>query len=74
MLQGLVSLLRNPREIVEHGQKILEGQSAGDILGSISGMIALPAHSANNSDKEEPVPPDFGSIPAMPALESCGLW
>lgn len=74
MLQGLVSLLRNPQEIVEHGQKILEGQSAGDVLGSISGMIALSPHSASSPDNEEPASPDFGNIPAMPALESCGLW
>lgn len=73
MLQGLVSLLRNPQEIIEHGQKILEGQTAGDVLSSISVIPTLPETPAHTSDVE-PVLPDFGKIPATPALESCGLW
>lgn len=74
MLQGLVSLLRNPREIVEHGQKILDGQNAGDVLSTISVMSSImpcvggPLPAYENQDS------DFGHVPAVPALESCGLW
>lgn len=32
MLQGVVSLLRDPMTLVAHGQKILDGQDAADIL------------------------------------------
>ena len=70
MLQGLVSLLRNPREIVEHGQKILEGQTAGDLLSTISGIVTMPDCVGDS----EPILPDSYEIPALPALESCGLW
>lgn len=35
MLQGLVAMLKTPADIVEHGQKILDGQSADAVLGTI---------------------------------------
>lgn len=71
MLQGLVSLLKAPAEIVAHGQKILDGQSADNVLSS----IALPVLQSQQKFAE-----DFGdncplSVPkSVPALESCGLW
>ncbi|SOB58155.1 conserved protein of unknown function [Pseudodesulfovibrio profundus] len=37
LLQGVVSLLRDPVTLIAHGQKILDGQDAADIL---SGLVA----------------------------------
>lgn len=68
MLQGLVSLLRNPEEIVKHGQKILEGQSAANVL---SAMTVLPPGAPCVAEISGETP-ELG--PAAPALESCGLW
>ena len=72
MLQGLVSLLRNPREIVEHGQKILEGQTAQNVL---SAMTVIPPVLPCVEETSDELPyPDPGDISVVPALESCGLW
>lgn len=71
MLQGLVSMLRMPKEIVDHGQKILDGQNEGDVLASISTM--LPPVMSLGSETEEPMPM-MVDVPNTPALESCGLW
>lgn len=71
MLQGLVSLLRNPEEIVEHGQKVLEGQSAGDVLSTITVIPPVPCV----EERIDEIPyPDLGEVSVVPALESCGLW
>lgn len=72
MLQGLVSLLRNPRDIVEHGQKILEGQTAENVL---SAMTVIPPIAPCAEDASDEIPyPNLGEISMVPALESCGLW
>lgn len=71
MLQGLVSMLRMPQEIVKHGQKILDGQNERDVLASISAMLH-PVMSID-SETEEPMPIII-DISNTPALESCGLW
>lgn len=72
MLQGLVSLLRNPRDIVEHGQKILEGQTAENVL---SAMTVIPPIEPCAEDASDEIPyPNLGEISMVPALESCGLW
>lgn len=71
MLQGLVSLLRTPADIVAHGQKILDGQSADAVLASVT----LPKMTA--PDMAIPVIQDDCPLPMpgdAPALESCGLW
>lgn len=71
MLQGLVSLLRRPDEIVEHGQKILDGQTASAVLSGLAQPIFMPQTVYPDMGQDDcPVPlPD-----AAPALESCGLW
>lgn len=72
MLQGLVSLLRNPSEIVAHGQKMLDGEDASDIL---AGIVNTPLPPCILDDASitgvDPVMPDFRDAPA---LDSCGLW
>jgi len=70
MLQGVVSLLRDPATLVVHGQKILEGHDAADIL---SGLVAdtIPA-------VQEKVPAAaIGFVPEpvhQHAIDSHGLW
>lgn len=71
MLQGLVSLLRTPDEIVEHGQKILDGQTPDSVLSAIN----VPAITENQ--KVRIVGEDDCPLPlpkTAPTLESCGLW
>lgn len=70
MLQGLVSLLRSPQEVVEHGQKILEGQPAGEVLSTLSDIPSCLPCIENDMDEV----PSTCRLPAPPALESCGLW
>lgn len=72
MLQGLVCLLRMPKELLEHGQKILNGQMASDILSGISG-ITFNIQEASLESTEEQMP-DLCLDTQSPVLESCGLW
>lgn len=73
MLQGLVALLRTPQDIVEHGQKILEGQTAEKVLASITSQpydtCCLGDTFSNENDMA-----DISAITPVPILESCGLW
>ncbi len=72
MLQGVVSLLRDPTTLVAHGQKILEGQDASDIL---MGLLAqdIPA-----VPEEKPVElPPVSCVPEpvhQHQIDSQGLW
>lgn len=70
MLQGLTALLRNPQEIVEHGQKILDGQKADCILTEV--MQSVPDFVPQIEDSPESEP-DNAPCP-VPALENYGLW
>ncbi len=71
MLQGLVSLLRTPAEIVAHGQKILDGQNAGDVLSVISARLPESPFVEDSLQPDAQIPP---ILPSAPVLESCGLW
>lgn len=70
MLQGVVSMLRDPATLVAHGQKILDGQDAGDIL---AGLVA---------DTIPPIPEDKAAsqmtfVPELAhqhQIDSHGLW
>jgi hypothetical protein len=71
LLQGVVSLLRDPATLVSHGQKILEGQDASDIL---MGLLAqgIPCVSV-----EETVELPFTCVPEAVhhhRIDSQGLW
>ncbi len=74
MLQGLVSLLRTPQEIVEHGQMILSGKSAGYVLDGIVSRQPNPARVKGSRASSLPKFPSARTSPSSPALESCGLW
>ena len=78
MLQGLVALLRNPKDLVEHGQLILDGnRQAQDILHGFRETPPFPSWQDDNTDSLENVEddePPFDAIPSSPLLESYGLW
>ncbi len=66
MLQGLVSLLRDPASLLEHGQKVIEGHSPNQILNTLT-------HSASHSHEEEECP--FPLTTGGPQfVDSLGLW
>ncbi|WP_207261905.1 DUF3150 domain-containing protein [Desulfovibrio sp. Huiquan2017] len=70
MLQGVVSLLRDPATLVAHGQKIIEGQDASDILaGLVSGTLPVPPEE-KPSVKTRLVP----EVVHQHAIDSQGLW
>lgn len=55
MLQGLVSLLRDPQALMEHGQRIIEGCTPDAILDSL-----LAGEGVQASHCPEPVPQEAG--------------
>ncbi|MDD4456714.1 MAG: DUF3150 domain-containing protein [Syntrophotalea acetylenica] len=70
LLQGVVSLLRDPATLVAHGQKILEGKDASDILTGL-----LTGRNPTGSQKEVQEPAEI--VPEkvqQPAIDSHGLW
>ena len=83
MLQGVVSLLRNPDALLEHGQMILEGnKQPNDILGGF--LHNMPAAvnvaeliSADEGGEKQPktkkAAPPQEPAPVL-AIESHGLW
>lgn len=78
MLQGLVCLLRDPAALVEHGQRIIEGQTPEDALRT---LVALPpqgssALAADESIGDEDDDGEFEPIAhePMPVIDSLGLW
>lgn len=78
MLQGLVCLLRDPVAVIEHGQKIIDGQTPADAL---RGLVAAPPNGAAVSCREDELPDDDADAPLaddmqepMPLIDSMGLW
>ncbi|UQZ90622.1 DUF3150 domain-containing protein [Deltaproteobacteria bacterium Smac51] len=69
MLQGLVSMLRDPRLLVEHGQKVIEGHSPHEVIYGLNRIadetIELEPADSNHS----PEPPAV-----KPIVDSLGLW
>lgn len=63
MLQGLISLLRDTRALVEHGQMIIDGTSSKDVL-------ELLLDQGSDGKEDTPIIPPR----AQPVLASCGLW
>ena len=78
MLQGLVSLLRNPLAIMEHGQMFMDGRKySNEILESLGldecyGQVEeLGDAEAEENGLDEPL---FDGAALPPVIESCGLW
>lgn len=77
MLQGLVSLLRNPTALQEHGQMIMDGNPPQGLLGLLAGPNVSPVERLPEGidvDEDQaglgPIAPVFD----LPALPSLGLW
>ena len=67
--------MRDPVAVVEHGQKIIDGQMPEDAL---RGLVAVPTVSPPFTPDDE-FPDDDGSISSIDPepssyLDSCGLW
>ncbi|MDD3311527.1 DUF3150 domain-containing protein [Pseudodesulfovibrio sp.] len=72
LLQGVVSLLRDPATLVAHGQKILEGQDASDILIGLLEQTVPPIP----EEKAVKVPQTVmvGEAAHGHRIDSHGLW
>ncbi len=80
MVQGLVCLLRDPAAVVEHGQKIIDGQTPEAALRSLVAVtsdapapIPLPDDDPSDTDDAAPFADQAGE-PAASHLDSLGLW
>lgn len=73
LVQGLLSLLQSPSLLVEHGQKILEGQTSLDVLdGLVVGQPdACPDFVDSVEAHDETMPPLESQ---SQQLDSLGLW
>ncbi|MBI9109957.1 DUF3150 domain-containing protein [Maridesulfovibrio ferrireducens] len=79
MLQGLLCLLRDPSALVEHGQKIIEGNTPDKVLQNLLSnqdtAHGPQVESASFANEQIDDLPESVAIPAQPApLNSLGLW
>jgi hypothetical protein len=77
MLQGLVSLLRNPNALLEHADTILAGRrKSQEVLEGFIGAAASVFQGKPQAESESGEEPQFAEEPpvSLPVLESCGLW
>jgi len=77
MLQGLVCLLRDPAALIEHGQKIIDGQTPDQMLRQLvtrpsAPIIPTPDEEDEGEDDDAPFA-DVSHEP-MPQVDSLGLW
>jgi hypothetical protein len=76
MLQGLVSLLQNPKALVEHGQMILDGRkNSHKVLESLflqeCADLAVVENETQEAESVMQAPP---VVQAPPVIASHGLW
>lgn len=71
MLQGVVSLLREPALLVENAQKILDGSTAEDLLKS---LVAVPRKSDVQDIPENPKSTHIPQSVPQQQIDSHGLW
>ena len=74
LIQGLLSLLQSPSVLVEHGQKIIEGQSANTMLDGLVGTssdVCPDFVESELDDVHEEMPPVETQ---GQQLDSLGLW
>ncbi len=85
MLQGLVSLLRDPVALLNHAQSMLEGRNPDDILEGFKEVVGAASpeivdSSDDDAEYTEAQSPEDGdelpevSLPVGPQLDSLGLW
>ena len=72
LLQGLVSMLRDPDLLLDHGQKVIDGVHPGTLITRLSPNNLnknLSAQEGSNSDQEIEI-----STAKQKYLDSLGLW
>jgi len=82
MLQGLVSLLRDPEALLAHAQSMLDGRNPDDILDGFRGLASHVqpdlADLTDMEDEEQSLQDDedlpMAPLPVGPQLDSLGLW
>ncbi|BDQ36822.1 hypothetical protein SYK_11820 [Pseudodesulfovibrio nedwellii] len=70
MLQGVVSMLRDPATMVAHGQKILSGQDTTDILTGLVADTIPPLQEGKAAVKADYIPEPV----QQHLIDSHGLW
>jgi len=70
MLQGVVSMLRDPATLVAHGQKILDGQDTSEILAGLVADTIPSVQEAAQATKVAHAPEQ----PSQHQIDSHGLW
>ncbi|WP_291327125.1 DUF3150 domain-containing protein [Desulfovibrio sp. UCD-KL4C] len=71
MLQGVVSLLRDPALLIKHGQKILDGNTAEDLL---EGLVAVPTRTKIETISNNSLPTHVPQSATQQQIDSNGLW
>ncbi|MFW5500923.1 MULTISPECIES: DUF3150 domain-containing protein [unclassified Maridesulfovibrio] len=71
MLQGVVSVLREPALLVENAQKILDGSTAEDLL---AGLTAIPKSSVAEDAPENHEQDHTPQVASQQQIDSHGLW
>lgn len=74
MLHGLLSLLQAPNEIVEHGQKILDGKRPEEVLSELTHPVFIPQSEGYPAQAEKQDQTGFTPTTNPPVLANCGLW
>ena len=73
LLQGLVSMLRDPNLLLDHGQKVIDGVSPGNIISHLSvDNLDLTVYEPDESEQE--LEPETSSGPQQKYVDSLGLW
>ena len=70
MLQGMVCLMQNPQALMEHGQKLLDGQQQADDVLRILEQSVLGQRVSEEMEDDEPSSQPLNK----PIIESHGLW
>ncbi|WP_319760626.1 DUF3150 domain-containing protein [Maridesulfovibrio sp.] len=71
MLQGVVSVLREPALLVENAQKILDGRTAKDLL---EGLTSIPKSSVTKATSENLKQNRTPQAASQQQIDSHGLW
>ena len=73
LLQGLVSMLRDPCLLLDHGQKVIDGTAPGHIISHLSSdNHGFDIYGSGDFQQEEEV--ESSSVPQQKYVDSLGLW
>lgn len=75
LLQGLVSMLRDPNLLLDHGQKVIEGADPRTVISHLSvGHPGSIAYEPDESESESEDSLESQSFPQQKYVDSLGLW